>query len=232
MTTKTAMRILCVPALALSLASPARADTVPCEGMLSCIAMFPVAVAYAGLLSLKPTPTLIHALKAVDENDNAKLKRLIDDHPELVRLTPAQAELLAELEAGADRYRTQHAFVLVPTPADAAPKRGIEDYISARDWGMVEWQLRRYPDLAAAVDGGYVLLREAAQAGNADAVRMLLDAGVRADAHKSGALLDARGNDVRQLLSSHGATAPARKDAKSAAAGDCTVGTADAKPSN
>lgn len=230
MTMNTAGRLLCVPALALALAGPARADTVPCESMVGCVAMFPVAMAYAGLLSLKPTPTLIRALKAVDAHDDAGLKRLIDAHPDLVRLTPPQTALLAGLEAGADRYRAQHAFVLVTAPADAAPKSGIEGYIGARDWGMLEWQFRRYPDLAAAVDGGYVLLREAAHTGNAGAVRMLLDAGVRADAHCGGALADANGADVRQLLSSRGAPAAAARPAAPAVAQDRPAGTTDATP--
>lgn len=232
MTMKTATRILCVPALALSLAGPARADTVPCEGMLSCLAMIPVGVAYAGFLSLKPTPTLIHALKAIDENDNVRLKRLIDGHPELVRLTPAQSTVLAEMEASGDRYRVQDGFVLSPSKAFSYSKESINSRIDARDWHDLEWRLKMHPDDAAVVDGGYVLLKEAAHSGNLEAVRMLLDAGVRADAHQSGALAATRSDEVRQLLSSHGATAPARKDAKSASSPDCPAGTTDAKPSN
>lgn len=231
MTMKAATRILCVPVLALSLAGPARADDVPCDGMLGCLAMIPVATAYAGFLYLKPTPALIHALQAVDENDNAKLKRLMESHPELVRLTPAQSMVLAEMEAGSDRYRVQEGFVLAPSKAFSYSKEMINSRINARDWRDLEWRLKMHPDDAAVVDGGYVLLKEAAHTGNLEAVRMLVDAGVRADAHQSGALAAARSDEVRRLLARHGATAPG-KNATTAASPDCTAVTKDEKPAN
>ena len=231
-TMKTSMRILSVPALALALAGPVRADSIPCDGMLSCAAMIPVATAYAGFLYLKPAPTLIHALKAVDGNDNAGLKRLMESHPELVRLTPDQSALLAEMEAGADRYRAQDAVVLVRSKEFSYAKEVIESRISERDWRDLEWQLKMHPDLAAAVDGGYVLLKEAARMANLEAVRMLLDAGVRADTHQSGALPATRNDDVRQLLASRGAATPQRGNAKTAASADCPAGTAEQKPAN
>lgn len=232
MTMKAATRILCVPVMALALAGPARADDVPCDGMLSCIAMIPVGAAYAGFLYLKPTPTLIHALKAVDENDHARLKRLIESHPELVRLTPAQSTVLAEMEASGDRWRARDGFLLTPSKAFSYSKETINSSINARDWRDLAWRLKMHPDDAADVDGGYVLLNEAARTGNLEAVRMLLDAGVRADTHQSGALAATRSDEVRQLLASRGATAPADKNAKTAAPPDCPAGTADAKPSN
>jgi hypothetical protein len=136
------------------------------------------------------------------------------------------------MEAGGDRWRAQESFVLAPSKGFSYSKEMINSGIKARDWRDVEWRIKMYPDDAAAVDGGYVLLNEAAHTGNLDAVRMLLDAGVRADTHQSGALVAAHGDEVRQLLASRGAAPPARKDTKTAASPDCPAGTADATPSN
>ena len=198
-------RILLGSALALALAGPARADKQACDGA-ACLAVIPATAAYAWFLNLKPTPPLIHALRALETRDHARFKQLLERHPQLVRLTPQQATLLATMEADGAQRSVEWTYVLHPSKADSVGARFIDHKIDERDWRGLELELKIDPDAAAAVDGGYVLLREAVRAGDPDAVGILLDAGVRADAHRGGALAVAREDGVRQLLLARGAT--------------------------
>lgn len=205
MTSTTGKRILLASALTLALAGPARADKQACDGA-ACLAVLPATAAYAWLLNLKPTPPLIHALRELEARDHTRLKQLLERHPQLVRLTPEQSALLATMEADTAHRSVEWTYVLHPSQADSAGRRFIEHKIDERDWRALELELKISPDAAAAVDGGYVLLREAVRAGDLDAVGILLDAGVRADAHRNGALAVAREDGVRQLLLARGAT--------------------------
>ena len=217
---KTNLILRTLPALALLLASPARADKSPCEG-LTCAAVIPVAVAYMGYLRLVPTPPLILAVQALDANDNAELERLLAKHPALTRLTPEQSAALAKMEADGRTGRIDNLYVLTLSDDDSFRKGMIDRDIGISDWKGLEYELKTHSGLAAAVDNGYVLLVRAARAGKLDAVRMLLAAGVRADSHRSGALAAARDDDVRQLLMRHGAKGPAAAPAGTRNAEPC-----------
>ena len=219
---KTNLILRALPALALLLASPARADKSPCEG-LTCAAVIPVAVAYMGYLRLVPTPPLILAVQALDANDNAELERLLAKHPALTRLTPEQSAALAKMEADGRTGRIDNLYVLTLSESDddSFRKGMIDRDIGISDWHGLEFELKTHPAMAAAVDNGYVLLTRAAWRGKLEAVRMLLAAGVRADSHRSGALAAARDDDVRQLLMRHGARAPAAAPAGTRNAEPC-----------
>ena len=201
----TCARILLASSLTLALAGPARADKQACDGA-ACLAVIPATAAYAWFLNLKPTPPLIHALRALETRDHARLKELLERYPGLVRLTPEQSVLLAMMEADTSDRRVEWTYVLHPSTADRVDKRFIEHKIDERDWRGLERELKMRPDMASAVDAGYVLLRDAVRAGDAEAVGILLDAGVPGNAHRSGALAAAGDDGVKQLLLARGAT--------------------------
>lgn len=207
---KIALQGLLMATLALSLVSPARADKQICESVLGCMFVIPAAVAYAGALALVPAPPLVQAMEALKRNDLPKLKHLLERHQKLTQLSPEQAAVLAKMEAN-PKGEVERRYVLSLPNGDAEAINTIDAYIRSTHIDALRYELKTSPRLASVVDNGYALLSIAAGAGNLEAVRLLLDAGVRADSHKSGALSLARREDVRQLLTSRGAT-PAKMD--------------------
>lgn len=225
MKTKMAVHGLLASSLALALAGPARADKLPCEGV-TCIIGIPVAVAYVGIVKLAPTPVLIKALDALHERDMPTLKRLVDGHPELVRLTPEQAAALAKMETEKGQRAISERYVLSLESDESVDKGMIEHSIITGNWDMLEYRLITNRRWAAVVDNGYVLLLAGAKTGNLDALRLLLDAGVPADSHKGGAIRAARGEETKQLLLSRAASSPMPDDpaAKDAETCPCRPG--------
>jgi hypothetical protein len=182
-------------AASLSASAPALADRQPCENYLHCAFVVTGAVAQLGVSNLKLTPVLVQALKAIETNDDAQLRSLLQRYPELSK--------------GADRPLAlnprddiENTFVM----NDAKSQGGyVNSFLRDRNDAVLERDLRLWPERGELIDNGYVLLRRSAERGNLAVVAAVLNAGVSADAHASGALLYARNEAVARLLVARGA---------------------------
>ena len=75
---------------------------------------------------------LIPALTALQARDSAALKRELERHSALVRLTPQQTTLLTAMEADTARPRVEWTYVFHPARTQSVPMRFVGSRIAER----------------------------------------------------------------------------------------------------
>jgi len=177
----------------LSISPVAHADQNPCLG-LECILAVPGAMLKTGMGKLGPTPALVQALQAIEARDDARLRALLRSHPELSRPpTPVPVP-----RGG---YGIEETYALTR----ASMALFMQSSLIRGDNAELEKDMRQAPEHAEEIDAGYALLARAVKLGSLASVTTMLDAGVPATAHNSGALLFAQDEDVVRLLMLRGA---------------------------
>jgi ankyrin repeat protein len=191
-----------IATLTLALAGQAWADRLPCSG-LECVLAVPGAVVYLGVQSLRPTPPIVFAVRAIKAGNSKDLEALLKKYPELIHPENQQQASFPQ-DALTDGDGIEDSYLLSPSKASAFTL--IQGAIRYGNADELEHYLKANPEFIQKIDNAYVLLASSAKWGNRESVKILLDAGVPANLHCNGALLHARNADIAKLLLERGAS--------------------------